>query len=102
MAVEFVTINHDTPYLLPPSIQDYLPEEHLARFVVEIVDLLDMRGILGVYAGKGGHRWPPCVSGTFPRRLHRSTPEAHRRSVVWSIGDRQRDQSRSCLQESLL
>ena len=78
MAVEFVPINRDTPYLLPPSIQDYLPEEHLARFVVEIVDLLDMRGILGVYAGKGKKPYHPAMlvallfygyaTGTFSRR----------------------------------
>jgi hypothetical protein len=30
---------HDraTPYLLPPSIDEWLPERHLARFVVEII-----------------------------------------------------------------
>jgi hypothetical protein len=38
MPVEFVTIDRDTPYLLPPSVQDYLPEDHLARFVAEMVD----------------------------------------------------------------
>ena len=27
-------------YLLPPSVQDWLPEKHLAQFVVEIVDQL--------------------------------------------------------------
>lgn len=61
MAVNFVTIDRDTPYLLPPSVQDYLPEDHLARFVVEIVDQLDMRGILGVYAGKGKKPYHPAM-----------------------------------------
>lgn len=77
MAVEFVTIDRNTPYLLPPSIQDYLPENHLARFVVEMVDLLDMRDILGVYAGKGKKPYHPAMlvallfygyaTGTFSR-----------------------------------
>lgn len=84
MPVQFVTIDRDTPYLLPPSIQDYLPEEHLARFVVEIVDLLDMRGILGVYAGKGKKPYHPAMlvallfygyaTGTFSsRKLEKAT-----------------------------
>ena len=36
----FVTVNRDTAYLLPPSVDDWLPKDHLARFVVEIVDQL--------------------------------------------------------------
>ena len=28
---------------LPPSIQEWLPEQHLARFVVEIVEQLELR-----------------------------------------------------------
>ena len=38
MAVQLFTIDRDTHYLLPPTIKDYLPEDHLARFVAEIVD----------------------------------------------------------------
>ena len=33
------------------SEQDYLPEHHLARFVVEIVDQLDLSALVGAYAG---------------------------------------------------
>jgi len=29
-------------YLFPPSMNDWLPERHLARFIVEIVDQLDL------------------------------------------------------------
>jgi hypothetical protein len=31
MAAEFIPIDRDTPQLFAPSIQDYLPEKHLAR-----------------------------------------------------------------------
>jgi len=34
----FRPINHDTDFLLPPSVDEWLPEPHLARFVVEIID----------------------------------------------------------------
>ena len=43
MKPNFIEIDRDTPYLLPPSLQDWLPEKHLARFVVEIVEHLDLR-----------------------------------------------------------
>ncbi len=84
MPVEFVTIDRDTPYLLPPSVQDYLPEDHLARFVAEMVDQLDMSGVLGVYAGKGKKPYHPAMlvavlfygyaTGTFSsRKLEKAT-----------------------------
>ena len=42
--------------LLPPSIQEWLPEQHMARFVVEIVEQLDLREITSRYGGSGGRR----------------------------------------------
>ena len=41
---------------LPPSIQEWLPEQHLARFVVEIVEQLELSEITGRYVGSGGQR----------------------------------------------
>jgi hypothetical protein len=38
----FKPIQRDTNYLFPPSMNDWLPEHHLARFVVEIVEQLDL------------------------------------------------------------
>ncbi len=61
MAVEFVPIDRDTPYLLPPSVQDYLPEDHLARFVAEMVDQLDTSALSGVYTGKGKKPYHPAM-----------------------------------------
>lgn len=40
MATQFILIDRDTPYILPPCVQDYLPEEHMARFVVELRKLV--------------------------------------------------------------
>jgi len=38
-------LNRAKLFLLPPSIQDWLPEKHLARFVVDIAAKLDMSAI---------------------------------------------------------
>ncbi|WP_455771738.1 IS1182 family transposase [Streptomyces lavendulae] len=44
--------------LLPPSLDDWLPEDHLARFVAELVDeVLDLGPILADYTEKRG--FPP-------------------------------------------
>lgn len=61
MAVDFVLIDHDTPYLLPPSVQDYVPQDHLAHFVVELVDQLNLRAMVGSYRGKGRRPYHPAM-----------------------------------------
>ena len=35
--------------LLPPSLGDWLPEDHLAYFVSDVVDQLDLSAIESVY-----------------------------------------------------
>ncbi|MGH9338553.1 MAG: hypothetical protein ACRD1R_02940, partial [Acidobacteriota bacterium] len=37
------TVDRDRPFMFPPSVQEWLPENHLARFVVEVVSKLDLR-----------------------------------------------------------
>ena len=49
----FVDADRDTAYLLPPSVSDWLPQDHLARFVVEIVERLDLSGMVGQPEGRG-------------------------------------------------
>jgi transposase len=36
-------------FLLPPSLRDWLPEDHLAYFVSDVVEQLDLRAIESVY-----------------------------------------------------
>src|SRR5699024_8121295 len=38
----FRLVDRETSFLLPPSVDEWLPEGHLARFVVEITDQLDI------------------------------------------------------------
>ncbi len=61
MSGKFQTINRDTAYLLPPSLQDWLPEKHLARFVVDIVDQLDLGELVKRYGGGGKQPYHPAV-----------------------------------------
>jgi len=50
MAFEFILTDRETPYLLPPSIQEWLPENHLARFVVDITAQLDLKTLKNAYS----------------------------------------------------
>jgi len=59
MAANFRLVDRDTAYLLPPSVDDWLPEDHLARFVVEIVDQLDISALKGAYTGSGSDAYHP-------------------------------------------
>jgi transposase len=38
----FVACDRDQQFLMPPSLNEWLPKGHLARFVVEMVDVLDL------------------------------------------------------------
>ena len=61
MAVNFVTMDRETPDLFPATVQEYLPEDHLARFVVEIVDRLDLSQLVAAYAGTGSRPYHPAM-----------------------------------------
>jgi hypothetical protein len=47
----FRTIDRETGFRLPPSMDEWLPERPLARFVVEVLDGFDLRGMSGSYCG---------------------------------------------------
>jgi transposase len=80
----FRMIDRETGFLLPPSVDEWLPERHLARFVVEVIDRLDLRGMSGSYRGSGSASYHPAVllgllvygyaTGVFSsRKLERAT-----------------------------
>ena len=56
MAKEYLSSNRQQAYLLPPSIDEWLPQEHLARFIIEIVKELDLSNIHKAYGGQGGSK----------------------------------------------
>lgn len=70
MNPKFVDVDRETLYLLPPSVQDWLPEGHLGRFVVEIVEQLDLRSLKASYAGSWFAALQSChVAGALVLRL---------------------------------
>jgi len=57
----FVAVDRDTAYLLPPSVDEWLPQDHLARFVVEVIDQLDLSELTRQYAGRGSDAYHPAM-----------------------------------------
>jgi transposase len=57
----FRPINRDTGFLLPPSVDEWLPQRHLARFVVEVIDGLDVSELVKTYRGSGSASYHPTM-----------------------------------------
>jgi transposase len=55
----FRMIDRETGFLMPPSVDEWLPERHLARFVVEVIGSLDLRVMTGSYRGSGEASYHP-------------------------------------------
>src|SRR5271154_67201 len=57
----FRTIDRERGYLLPPSVDEWLPEKHLARFIVDVIDGLDLCRMSRDYRGTGSASYHPTV-----------------------------------------
>jgi transposase len=57
----FIPADRKTDYLLPPSVDDWLTQDHLARFVVEVIDSLDLSKLTRQYAGRGSKAHHPAT-----------------------------------------
>lgn len=57
----FIPVDRQTSYLFPPSVEDWLPENHLARFIVEVIERLDLTELTRQYAGRGSAAHHPAV-----------------------------------------
>ena len=56
MAQNFIDCDRDQELLLPPSLKEWLPEDHLAWFVLEAVDELDLAAFYAAYREDGWGR----------------------------------------------
>ncbi|HEX8872546.1 MAG TPA: IS1182 family transposase, partial [Candidatus Acidoferrum sp.] len=87
MDKRFRTCSLDQLFLLPPSLQDWLPEDHLARFIADVMDELDLSALYTEYQrrdARGLAAYHPllmtrlllygyCIGVTSSRRIERAT-----------------------------
>ncbi len=87
--------------LLPPSLGDWLPEDHLAYFVSDVVDQLDLRAIESVYEGedRGQPPYHPrmmtkiLIYGYCADSVAGGDDEAGASGVGWEQSESQRQQA---------
>ena len=89
MSKTFRDYSPDQQLLLPPSLRDWLPEGHLALFISDVVDALDLSAIFASYEKGDGRGMPPhhpammtkvllfayCTGKPSSRRIERATYE---------------------------
>jgi transposase len=84
VSYNFVAVDRDQLMLMPPSVAEWLPEDHLAWFVLDVVDELDLAHFAAAYRadGRGGAAYDPammvalvvyayCVGERSSRRIQR-------------------------------
>jgi len=89
MARTFIPFDLTQPFLLPPDIRDWLPEKHLARFILDLIDALDVSDLMRAYihntdAGRSGYHpkmllglvlYAYCTGTRSSRQIERRTYE---------------------------
>jgi transposase len=63
MGYNLLMADRDQEYLMPPSMRDWLAEDHLAFFVLDVVDELDLSDFYRAYRadGRGGATYDPAL-----------------------------------------
>jgi transposase len=105
MGARYKVIDHDTPLLLPPSLRDWLPENHLVHVIMEAVEQLDLGAAQVNQRGSGDAQYPPGVllglliysyaTGTFSSRQIERNSHDHV-PVRYLCGDTHPDHDTIC------
>src|ERR1700693_5814371 len=61
LMTRFIAVDRDTEFLFPPSVQEWLPKDHLARVVVDVIEQLNMSELKQGYAGRGSDAHHPAM-----------------------------------------
>ena len=56
MAHNFIACDREQPFLLPPDVREWLPEDHLAWFVLDAVGVMDLAAFYAAYRADGHGR----------------------------------------------
>lgn len=85
----YLSYDPEQKLLMPPDLRDWLPEGHLALFISDVVDELDLSAIVGSYESGDGRGRPPyhplmmvkllvygyCIGKVSSRKIEKATYE---------------------------
>jgi transposase len=57
--ISFIGADREQVSFMPDDLNEWLPEDHLARFVVDIVSKMDLCQVYSSYSGKGSTPYDP-------------------------------------------
>ena len=105
MAARYLVIDHDTPMLLPPSLRDWMPPDHLVHVIMDAVEELDLSRAQVNQRGSGDAQYPPGMllglliysyaTGTFSSRQIERNSHDHV-PVRYLCGDTHPDHDTIC------
>src|SRR5215207_2625607 len=88
MAQNFLSCDREQDFLMPPSVREWLPEGHLAWYLLDVVERLDLSAFYGEYREDGSGRpahdpammvalllYAYCVGERSSRRIERRCVE---------------------------
>src|ERR671915_72907 len=88
MAQNFLSCDREQDFLMPPSVREWLPAGHLAWYLLDVVERLDLDGFYGAYRADGSGRpahdpammvalllYAYCVGERSSRRIERRCVE---------------------------
>ena len=59
MGAKYINVDRETPMMFPPCLQDWLPQDSMVHFVVDAVEMLDLKGFEVNERGSGSAQYPP-------------------------------------------
>jgi transposase len=65
MPQNFISADREQVFLMPPNMRDWLPDDHLALFVIDAVGVMDLAAFYRAYRADGHGRaaYEPSMVG---------------------------------------
>ncbi|OQY32592.1 MAG: hypothetical protein B6241_10495 [Spirochaetaceae bacterium 4572_59] len=65
MSAKFINIDRKTPMMFPPDLRDWLPEDSMVHFIIDSVEMLDLKKFSVNSRGSGSAQYPPSMMLTY-------------------------------------
>jgi len=61
MSAKFINVDRETPMMFPPDLRDWLPEDSMVHFIIDAVDMLELKKFSVNNRGSGSAQYPPSM-----------------------------------------